>query len=64
MVSKTHKHRSTTLNKLLAIGQMFKKQERIKDEERRRQKAKLPTPNSQFPIPNYQLPVTNSQLSI
>jgi len=62
MVSKTHKHRSTTLNKLLAIGQMFKKQERIKDEERRRQKAKLPTPNSQFPIPNYQFPIPNSQL--
>ncbi|MCY7383743.1 MAG: tetratricopeptide repeat protein, partial [Microcoleus sp. CAN_BIN18] len=41
---------------------MFKKQERIKDEERRRQKAKLPTPNSQFPIPNYQFPIPNSQL--
>src|SRR6476469_360353 len=56
MVSKTHKHKSTTLNKLLIISQMLKK------EEKRQKKEEDPITNSKSPTSRYQLPLTNSPL--
>ncbi|MEG4484921.1 tetratricopeptide repeat protein [Microcoleus sp. D2_18a_B4] len=62
MVSKTHKRKSTTLNKLLLINQMLQKKGRRKKEEGRRKKEEGQITNSPLPTPPYQFPLTNSQL--
>lgn len=62
MVSKTHNHKLTTLNKLLVTIQMLKKEEKRQKEEGKRKKEEGQITNSQLPTSRYQLPVTNSQL--
>src|SRR6476469_3105852 len=64
MVSKTHKHKSTTLNKLLIISQMLKKEEKRHKEEGRKKKEEDPITNSKLPTSRYQFPLTTSPLPI
>src|SRR6476620_10571228 len=70
MVSKTHKHKSTTLNKLLVVSPSDVKKRRKKEEGRRKKEEgrrpnhQLPVTNSPLPTSCYQFPITTSPLPI
>ncbi len=48
MVSKTPKHKSTTLNKLLVVSQMLKKEEKRQKEEGNLRTSKAPPANYNY----------------
>ena len=62
MVSKTHKHKLISLNKLSVISHYKKCQ--IKTEKGNSKNQQLQIPNSPFPLPSYKIPITHYQNSL